>query len=439
MKIKKYFAKDMRKALTMAREEHGPDVVILSNRKVMGGVELIAADEYDENLIQPANPAPAPVVEELPNAKGHARQQAELQMAPAPAPKPEPSVPTMKAAPRQAEVESFQNIYQATQQGDAMWTQDSVLEKMHDEIHALRKLLEQQMSGLAWGQIGRSHPVWAVLLRRFGQFGLSPRLAKPLVEQIPNNMDIEKAWRMVLALLSYRIRVFSDDILTPGNVLTFVGSSGAGKTTTIAKLATRLAMEGELDNLILATTDSYRVGGRDHLRNYANIIGVPVHTIHNAADLSRLLNRFQRTKTIMIDTAGLSPLDKNYSEQLSILSGEAERLRVGLVVSACSQSNTYANSNPALENQALAPEFSILTKVDEADCIGKSLSYLVEQEIAVAYACDGQRVPTDIHHADAHRLITLAVKRLKQHPQQMAEEELEQIFGRHAMAEPFGE
>ncbi len=432
MKIKKYFAKDMRKALNMARDEQGPEVVIISNRRVVGGVELLAAENYDESLFDTTVSSVAET-SEMPDTRsqeaivmqGRERQGRERQ--------------GRERQGRESAINtSVTEVYSGAQNDRKIWTDDSVLERMQDEIHSLRKLLEQQMSGLAWGQIGRSHPVWAGLLRRFAQLGISPAIAKTLVEQIPQNMDMEKAWRMSLAFLSYRIKTSDDNLLTPGNVLAFVGSSGVGKTTTIAKLATTIAMEGDVENLILATTDSYRIGGRDHLRSYAKILGVPVYSINNSVEFKKLLDKYQSHKTILIDTAGLSPIDNNHGEQIQMLASEVDRIKICLVLSASTQASTGLDHSGNIYKH-LKADLSMITKLDEADSIGGLLSFLVEKDITIAYACDGQKVPDDLQRAEAHKLIARAVSRFKQQKTNMGEEELEQIYGKYAVAEPFGE
>lgn len=423
MKIKKYFAKDMRKALTMAREEQGPDVVILSNRKVMGGVELLAAEDYDERLYEQQQKRIEAVQNSLPEQAGTDEHPAELP----------------QAAEFKRQESAVVSLDGYEQQQKQIWTQDSVLEKMQDEIQTLRKLLEQQMSGLAWGQIGRSHPLWAGLLRRFGQLGLSPVIARELVKQIPQHMELEKAWRMSLAHLSYRIRTVDDNILTPGRILAFVGSSGVGKTTTIAKLATRITMESDASDLILATTDSYRVGGRDQLRSFARILGVPVRTIHNQGELTSLLDQYYGQKTILIDTAGLSPRDKHHGQQMAILEAEARRITTCLVLSASAVPTTGLDSSGNVF-QDMKTEMSIITKLDEATNLGSLLSFLIEKDIAVAYASDGQQVPDDIQPAEPHKLIARAVATLDKGQQELPEdEELEQIYGKYAVSKPFGE
>lgn len=426
MKIKKYFANDMRKALNMAREEQGPDVVILSNRKVDGGIELLAAEDYDEALFEQQQKylaAAQTSLEESVAAKDTLTEEI---------------VEGKQAASRRQEGTVVDISIQEPEQ-NPIWTQGSVLRQMQDEIQSLRTLLEQQMSGLAWGQIGRSHPLWAGLLRRFGQLGLSPSIARNLVEQIPQHMEFEKAWRMSLAHLTYRIRTVEDNILTPGRILAFVGSSGVGKTTTIAKLATRMMMESKPSDLILATTDSYRIGGRDHLKSYARILGIPVRTIHNKAELTGLLDQFYGQKTILIDTAGLSPLDKHHSEQMEIIEAEARRLKICLVLSASALPTTGLQADGSLYND-LKADMSVITKLDEATALGSLLSFIIEKDIAVAYASSGQKVPDDLQTAEAHKLVARAVSSLYQSkPEQIADEELEHIYGTYAVNQPFGE
>ena len=120
MKIKKYFASDMRQAIEMAKAEHGPDVVILSNRKVLGGVELIAAEDYDEAYFK-----------KMTDASAGKRQQ--------------------QAAVIESETESQPVAVntEAAQVRDTVtdiWTHESTIEQMRDEITSLRNMLERQMS-----------------------------------------------------------------------------------------------------------------------------------------------------------------------------------------------------------------------------------------------------------------------------------------------------
>ena len=418
----------------MARDEQGPDVVILSNKKVAGGIELLAAEDFDAQLYEQqftseSEPSDVsgnePVFDAKPDYEHNAATLLNQQNT------------------RQRQKPAVTAIYgegmEQLKPAEPLWTNDATLERMQTEIQSLRRLLEQQMSGLAWGQIGRSHPLWAGLLRRFGQLGLSPIVAKSLVEQIPRDMDFDKAWRMSLAQLSYQIKTVEDNILTPGKAIAFIGSSGVGKTTTIAKLATQITMSSDSHELILATTDSYRVGGREHLKSYARILGIPVRTIHNQQELLALIEQFYGDKTILIDTAGLSPLDDKHRDQTAMLGAASDKLRICSVYSAGALPPTAANA-VASHSHHSGKDFSVITKLDEASSLGALISYLIEHQIPVAWTSQGQKVPDDLQQAEAYKLVTAAVSSLtKQKAESAGDETLENLYGTYAVNQPFGE
>lgn len=411
MKIRKYFAADMRQALNMAREQQGEDIVILSNRKVLGGVELIAAQDYDESLYateEQVAPARAAVSDEEHDRDGVNGSEAAGNVA----------------------------INQFTHHG-LDWAGEPALAEVRKEINSLRDLLEQQMSSLAWGEVGRQHPLWAGLLRKFGKMGINPALARELAEQIPEQYGMEQAWRTALALLSYRIPVPKNNILTGSTTLAFVGASGSGKTTTIAKLATQHVLEHGVGSIVLATLDSYRVGGREQLRSYARILGIPMRTINNDTELSDLLDQFQGRKLILIDTAGLSPADGRHREQISLLLQVHTRVKSCMVLPAIAQT-------PALQQtidvyRPLAPAMCVVSKLDEASSLGAVLSIAIQEKLEIIYQCNGQQVPEDLHKGDAADLIARAVAMMKHYSISTEEELLEQHFGKHAVYNPIVE
>ena len=127
----------MRQALEMAKNEHGPDVVILSNRKVMGGIELVAAQDYDETAYKKLTQSSKQIKE--------SKRESE----------------TIDVEPI---IESSPSITKKDSEVPDFWTEDSTINQMRNEIQSLRTMLEQQMSGLAWGDIGRQ-PALAIWLQ----------------------------------------------------------------------------------------------------------------------------------------------------------------------------------------------------------------------------------------------------------------------------------
>ncbi|RME34584.1 MAG: hypothetical protein D6786_04505, partial [Gammaproteobacteria bacterium] len=177
MKVRRFFARDMREGLRMVREAQGPDVLILSNRKVPGGVELVTAEDYDEKLLRsstaPREPSapkrtPADLKAALEAARKGRPPQPPGEDRPAPASGPHPDTPASRpgvTAPRAPAAET------SAAQAQVLWTDEGMLERMQEEIQTLRGLLEQQLSGLAWGELGRRTPVAAALLHGLSALG----------------------------------------------------------------------------------------------------------------------------------------------------------------------------------------------------------------------------------------------------------------------------
>ena len=220
MKIKRYFAPDIRQAIRKVRDEQGPDAVILSNRSVDGGVEIVAAVDYDHFI-------------------------AELGTAPAPAAAP--------AAPSARPVVSREEPSFERPQPEI--AADEAITAMGRELKNLRGMLEHQLSGLAWGDLGRRHPQRVLLIRRLRELGLSAALAQKIGNEVAEQPDMERVWRQALALFAHYLPVTNDDILAHGGVVALVGPTGVGKTTTVAKLAARALLRHGPRSVALISAD----------------------------------------------------------------------------------------------------------------------------------------------------------------------------------------
>jgi flagellar biosynthesis protein FlhF len=395
MKIKRYFAADMRQALQMVREEQGPDAVILSNRKVDGGVEIVAAIDYDpaavERLAREEAAKNAATVGGAPSprmAAGGAAASSSV---------PEQAVPTRG----QRESRSA-----ATTQ-PVVWSQDPSITAMRDEIKTLRGLLETQLSGFAWSETRLRQPLRAQLLERLTRLGLSPRLSRELADSVRLENDAEHNWRQALGQLSRRISVTDDDILSHGGVVALVGPTGVGKTTTVAKLAARYRLRHGANRVALVTTDMFRIGAQQQLRTFGRILGAPVFVAHDAAELSNILESLRDKSLVLIDTAGLSQRDVRLNEQLAMLRSGRVPVRTYGVFSTTAQRAALDETLRAFGALPLAG--CILTKLDESASLGESLSVVAQHGLPVAYIADGQRVPEDLQPARANNLVTRSV------------------------------
>ena len=382
MKIKRYLDKDMRHVLRRVREDQGPDAVILSNRRVEEGIEVIAAIDYDEALVRHALGV-SPEAEETISSDALARLA-------------EDDVATkVDATPAQPEVVSAELVAHRPQD-------DRVLKDMQDEISSMRGLLETQLSGLVWKDTARRSPIRAQVLRNLARLGLAPDVANIVVDRLEPIENMRSLWHAPLAELAQLIPVRETSILEEGGVFALVGPTGVGKTTTIAKIASQFAMNHWADDIALVSADSFRIGAREHLQAFANILGVKVYSASSSEELSATLERLKSKKLVLIDTEGRSPRDRTLANRLASYGRNQDRVRFFLTLSAATQE---AGLDEAVREFDKVPlEGCIITKVDEAAQLGCVISTLVRHDLRAAFFSDGQRIPEDLHPSASKKL-----------------------------------
>lgn len=425
MKIKRYFAADMRQAIRKVREEQGPDAVILSNRKVEGGIEIIAAVDYDEELVgQALGQTAAPTHHPAPAAP---RNEARDPGAASPSASPKAAAYAAAADSMRETAAPAQDARPAAARPNIHWAQDPAIVAMRREIQELRGLLENQLAHLAWGDLQRRQPVKTELLRRLTDLGLTPALCKLISDQVGPAEDEEQGWRRALGLLAHHLAVTDDDILNTGGVIALVGSTGVGKTTTVAKLAARFALRHGQRSVALITTDCYRIGAHEQLFTYGRILGVPVQVASTHEELQNALRSLSDKRLVLIDTAGMSQRDLRLTEQFTTLLDSGFPLQTYLVLSATTQAGVLEETLQRFGKVALSG--CILTKLDEAASLGGVLSTVAKHRMPLAYVGDGQRVPEDLHPARAHNLVSRAVSLMQQAGQDSNDETLAERFG----------
>ena len=420
MKIRRYFAQDMRQALRKVREEQGPDAVILSNRRVDGGVEIVAAVDYDEAELW-RDPVGDPG--EAPAAPAHHT----------PPPPAAGSRPSPKAAPKPAPRSASRTPDARPSGGEAprpapevVWSQEPAIQSLREEVHSIRDMLQHQLSALAWGELGRRKPNRAALFRKLIELDLSSALARQVAAEAGDGADMEALWRRALGFLARRIGVLEQGVLETGGVVALVGPTGVGKTTTVAKLAARYALAHGAEHVGLVTTDTYRVGAVEQLRTYGRIMGIPVRVARSGEEIRGAVEDLFDRRLVVVDTAGLGQRDPRLGDQLRRLQEGSSMLQTYLVLSATAHANALGDSIEAFQGSGL--DGCVVTKLDEATGLGHVLSAVSQRQLPVAYVTDGQQVPEDLHPARAHNLVTRAVTRYRR-TGGSSEEHLELAFG----------
>ncbi|HWM29172.1 MAG TPA: flagellar biosynthesis protein FlhF [Woeseiaceae bacterium] len=430
MKIKRYIDTDMRQVLRRVRQDQGPDAVILSNRRVEGGIEVITAVDYDEALMQQAlGPVPGLPAEGGGGSGGNAvgsgggsRSEASIARTPARL--------SQRAVSAEADTAVETGAFAlANVSGDAQ-----SLDGLRSELSSLRALLETQVSGLLWQDNARRSPLRAQVLRNLARIGVAPDVANIVVNRLEPIDNIKALWRQPLVMLAQAIPVVGDALLVDGGIAALVGPTGVGKTTTIAKIAARHVMRHGTDDIALVCADAWRIGAREHLEAFGNIIGIKVHAASDTNELNAILDRLQAKKLVLIDTEGLSQRDRDLSRRLAEWRDNEARVRFYLTLSAASQEAGLDETIRQFESLPMAG--AVITKIDEAAQLGCVISALIRHELKAAWLSDGQRIPDDLHLAEKKKLwlVNQAVECLDRGEQRIDERTMAENYGRVSMA-----
>lgn len=372
MVVRRFFAANTRECLRLVREALGTEALILANRAVPGGVEIMAVAEREVTLLtgqaQPAA-APAPIV-------------------------PAPVTP----APEAAHAAVPENGFQPRR------------DELVDEVRMLREVVEGQLSAFAWRDVANSAPGRVELLRELLSRGFGAGFARDLAGRMPAGELLPRAvkWAKSELMSSLQCVPAGEDIVTRGGVHALVGPTGVGKTTTVAKIAASCTLQHGPSQVALVTTDSYRIGAVDQLRIYGRILGVPVYAVKDEDDLMLTLAELQGRHLVLIDTVGMSQRDRRVAEQVAMLSGHGRPVSRLLLLSAVSQAEALEDVVRRYRGDGL--EGCILTKVDEAPSIGGALDVILRAGLPLHYVANGQRVPEDLHLASPLYLVERAFR-----------------------------
>ena len=444
MTVKRFFAENARDCLRKVKEVLGPDAIVVSNKAVDGGVEIMAmsADSLESLSRNAAPSAPrkrsvspgrtaskseAPEGEEgdyTVSLSTKAAAQANFRpwqppvQEPAPAAKQASSASRLRPLPPrdQREVASAEQVVATLKRAaaeadraDGLAGGASSAGELMSEMQTIKALLERQLAGFAWGELSRQTPARALLQAEMLDVGFSGQLARQLVEEMPGELSADEGRNWLKSAINRRLRTLSpeNDIVDRGGVYALVGPTGVGKTTTTAKLAARCVVRYGADRLALLTTDGYRIGAHEQLRIYGRILGVPVHIVRDSEDLRRTLTDLKDKHMVLIDTVGMSQRDRMVAEQAAMLmrAGEVNRL---LLLNATSRGDTLDDVVRAYAGEDLAG--CILSKVDEAASLAPALDALVRHGLILSYVANGQRVPEDLHLPNRNYLLHRAFK-----------------------------
>ncbi len=392
----------MPEALRKIKADLGPDAVILSTRQIKRGrgvfgmlsrpiLEVTAATDVDAL----ARPAPAPAGPRAPSA-------------PAP-PGPDSGI----LLTLQADVDSLREELDLLARRPRRAGPDPVSEELRGLVSKVERLLEQTVR---LDRV-RLSPGLRRLHAHLDAVDVDPVLSARILAFLQDKMDsgVVPEGREVAAfreLVARTVKV-SGPLLdeAPGpRVVALVGPTGVGKTTTVAKLAARYALQ-EKRRVGLITVDTFRIAAVEQLKTYARIMGVPIRVALDAASFRSAVDDLADRDLVLVDTAGQSPRDEASLMELLELFPEDVRTEVHLVLAVTTRGRDL---QAALRHYApVGPSRLLLTKLDETECHGALLGLPLVARLPLSYLTTGQNVPDDIEEATAQGVAGYLVRGLE--------------------------
>ena len=282
---------------------------------------------------------------------------------------------------------------------------DRTLETVLEEIRSLRQSMDA-------GTSAEPHPMIAEVRTTLEENGFSPAYVRMMVDRMRRELSVEELSNhetvhgRVVEWIGESIRIHEPRSSGKPEIFVLVGPTGVGKTTTIAKLAAMYGLErgARARNIRILTIDNYRIGARQQIETYGQIMDVPVSFVESIDDMRKYLALYQEADIIFVDTIGKSPRDfRKLGEMNELLSMCGSRARVHLAISATTKTCDVAEV--ATQFEPFKYEAVVVTKMDETTRAGNIISVLAEREKPISFITDGQRVPQDIERATRVRLL----------------------------------
>ncbi|MCA0384166.1 MAG: flagellar biosynthesis protein FlhF [Firmicutes bacterium] len=398
MKVKRYIVNDMNEAMVKIKSELGIDAVILNTRKIKTGglfrffkkplLEVVAA--VDEPITTP----PKKVVQ------------------------PEPAI---QPAQPVVQTPAYQPITSQPANGQNLEVMKNIQESNH-EIQELKQMVTSLIKKVERIEnITPNVPTqtpedkYVELLKGLD---IQESIAKKIMEIVQRQININEknhetiinAMKVIAREYLGDIKTIDTDVATKPTTYMFLGPTGVGKTTTLAKIAARLALV-ENKKIGLITADTYRIAAVEQLKTYSEILGIPLEVVYEADELVEALNKFKDKDYILIDTAGRSHKSKELKSDYDELTRSIRDVKVFLVLS---MTTSFKDLKSIIESYSFLKDFRLLfTKLDEATSFGNILNMRVLTGKPLSYFTIGQSVPDDIEVADKERIMQYIFEQLK--------------------------
>ncbi len=294
-------------------------------------------------------------------------------------------------------------------------SQEAVSGEMQALIQEVRKIGQRIDMDAELGKSGNEeHRNISRLMDILELNDFTPSFMNGIREKIRSNFTIEALsdfdylQRRVLSWTGSCIKIAPEHSIMRPHLITLVGPTGAGKTTTVAKLAAAYIRAYKKAtrplNVRVITIDNYRIGAKQHLEKYGEIMGITVSSAETRQDLHKLVAFYQDADIILIDTTGRSPKDHaEIANMRTFFEGLQNSCETLLTVSACTKASDL---HDIIRQYGIFPlDGLIITKFDETSRVGNIISMLAGENLPVSYITTGQRVPKDFEPASVMKFL----------------------------------
>ncbi|MCL1930660.1 MAG: flagellar biosynthesis protein FlhF [Treponema sp.] len=290
-------------------------------------------------------------------------------------------------------------------------------EEEHNQQIILDKLQEIQAK-IDTGAPKTEHPHLARIAQMLRQNDFSDSYTAAMMERARKELSLETlenfnaVQNRVIEWIGESVKIYpisaKQEFGGAGRIMALIGPTGVGKTTTIAKLAAIYGLENSGNRPLsvrMITIDAFRIGAKEQINNYGDIMEIPVSYIDNNRDLRREIDLYrEETDLILVDTIGRSPRDSvKLGEMKELLDACGSKAEIHLVMSASIKTSDMEHILQQFE--PFNYQAVLLTKLDETRHVGNVISALAERGKPISYITDGQSVPKDIKKASVVRFL----------------------------------
>ena len=377
MQIKRFEAKNMTTALGLVKDELGPDAVILSARSLRKGKGFFGSMKY----------AGVEVTAAIDNQRLFGKKN---------------NSASRKNTYHHRERVRYQDPYRVEQN-------EVIRATGYPGQHAVdqQRYLTRRKSNS-----GRDHELLSSLYQQILAQEVDRSIASELIEDIRRNpapldkFDGEGLKTYLTSTLEEMGVLVDEDVFAVGKprILAFIGSTGVGKTTTIAKLAA-LQSRRYQKSVALITLDNYGITATEQLKTYAQIIGIPLETAVNFTELKHSVKKYSDKELILIDTPGINPRNPGLIQNLKRYFAKLSDLQIHLVLSATTKENDLIGIMEALK--VIHIHRLLFTKIDESRTYGNMVNLLIGTKIPLSFLGCGRKVPDDIEAGSTEKLVAL--------------------------------